>query len=79
MNWDFIKHSLAFRREERRLLAQGYRIHETDWEINRGGRHNEIIVDARVSVCGKYVYTKLGKRTSAPNAERASVSAGPCR
>ena len=39
----------------------GYQRHETDWEIHRGGRYDEVIVDAKISVCGKYVYTLLGK------------------
>lgn len=59
----FTKRALAFRREARRLEALGYRRHETDWEIHRGGRQGEVIVDAKVSVCGKYVYTKLGKKS----------------
>lgn len=46
--------------EERKLTAEGYRKHETDWEIHRGGRLRERIVDARVSVDGRYVWTKLG-------------------
>lgn len=56
------RRALAFRREERALTAAGYRRHETDWEIHRGFRYDEVIVDAKISVDGKYVYTKLGKR-----------------
>jgi len=41
-------------------------MHETDWEIHRGGRWNEIIVDVVISVDGKYVYTKLGPKRPAP-------------
>jgi hypothetical protein len=52
--------ALAIRREERRLAALGYRRHETDWEIIRGGRTRERIVDAKVSVDGLYVWTLLG-------------------
>jgi hypothetical protein len=59
---DRTRRALAFRRQERALLAEGYRRHETDWEIHRGFRRDHVIVDARVSVDGKYVYTKLGKR-----------------
>ncbi len=57
---DFTRRALAFRRQERELTRQGYRRHETDWEIHRGFRVREVIVDAKISVCGKYVYTKLG-------------------
>ena len=56
------RQGLAFRREERRLLALGYRQHETDWEIHRGGRYKERIIDAKISVDGKYVYTLIGPR-----------------
>ena len=40
--------ALAIRREQRDLERQGYRKHETDWEIHRGARYNEVIVDAKV-------------------------------
>lgn len=60
LNWSFIRSCLASRREAKKLEAQGYRCHETDWEIHRGGRYDEIILDAKISVCGKYVWTKLG-------------------
>ncbi len=51
---------LAARRESRELEAAGYRRHETDWEIVRGARTSEIILDARVSADGKSVWTKIG-------------------
>jgi hypothetical protein len=54
--------ALAARREARELQSQGYRRHETDWEIHRGlGRTDEVIIDVKISACGKYVWTKLGK------------------
>ncbi len=56
------KSALAVRRERRNLEREGFRRHETDWEIHRGMRYDEVIVEARISACGKYVYTKLGKR-----------------
>ena len=57
---------LAFRRQRRDLEAKGYRMHETDWEIHRGGAslHGERIVDAIVSVDGMYVYTLLSGAAS---------------
>lgn len=55
------KRALKFRREERAMKALGYRRHETDWEIHRGYRTSEVILDAQVSVDGKYVYTLLGQ------------------
>lgn len=58
---ELTKRSLEWHREKRHLFAQGYRIHETDWEIHRGNRTDEIIVDAIISCDGKYVYTRLGK------------------
>ena len=61
INWEFVSSVLRIRREDRRMKAAGYRRHETDWEINRGGRMEDVIVDAQISQCGKYVWTKLGK------------------
>jgi hypothetical protein len=55
------KDCLASRRETRRLEALGYRKHETDWEIHRGFLCTERIIDVKISVCGKYVWTKLSK------------------
>lgn len=55
----FTRKALAFRRERRALLKAGYRMHETDWEIHRGHATGRTIVDAKVSACGMYVYTKL--------------------
>jgi hypothetical protein len=59
---DITRRTLAFRRESKQLESEGYRRHETDWEIFRGGRQGEVILSAKISVCGKYVYTKLGER-----------------
>lgn len=56
----FTRRALAFRRQERTLTKAGYRRHETDWEIIRGGRIGDRIVDAKISTDGLYVYTKLG-------------------
>lgn len=56
---EFTKRALAMRRESKRLIALGYRLHETDWEILRGGRHRERIVDAKISADGKHVWTLL--------------------
>jgi hypothetical protein len=60
----FTRDTLAFRRERKRLEAQGYRKHETDWEIHRGigSVRGHVIVDAKVSICGMYVYTKVGPK-----------------
>ncbi len=60
INWEFVKRTLKARRQEKKLSKLGYRRHETDWEIIRGSRYNEVILDAVVSTCGKYVYTKIG-------------------
>ena len=59
---DFTRKALRTRREKRDLEAQGYRRHETDWEIHRGGRQAERITDVKISACGGFVYTRLGPR-----------------
>jgi len=56
-----VKLMLSARRERRRLLALGYHPHETNPEITRGHRRDEIIIDAIISADGKYIYTKIGK------------------
>ena len=58
---ELTRRKLAVRRERRDLEKAGFRRHETDMEIHRGFRTDEVIIDARISVCGKYVYTKIGK------------------
>lgn len=55
----YTKAAPAIRRERRDMESRGYRQHETDWEIHRGARIGERIVDAKISVCGRYIYTKL--------------------
>ena len=57
----FTRKVLAARRQRRDLLARGYREFECDWEINRGGRRDEAIIDVVIANDGKSVYTKLGK------------------
>lgn len=58
---------LALRREERQLRKAGYRRHETDWEIHRGYRIGERIVDVKISADGMHVWTKLsGSARDAP-------------
>lgn len=61
-HYDFCKRAIPLRRQARKLSAAGYRQHETDWEIIRGVRHDEIIVDAVISVDGKSVWTKIGAK-----------------
>lgn len=57
---EFTRRALSARREERALTVQGYRRHETDWEIIRGFRWREVIADVKISADGKHVWTKLG-------------------
>jgi hypothetical protein len=58
---EFTRRALASRREHRKLTAEGFRRHETDWEIHRGCMSGMVIVDVKISACGTYVYTKLGR------------------
>ena len=57
-----LREMVAFRRQARDLYAKGYQRHETDPRIIRGGLWDHIIIDAVISVDGKYVYTKLGPK-----------------
>lgn len=58
---EFTRGTLTVRREHRRMTALGYHKHETDWEIHRGlGATDQVILDAKISTDGKYVWTKVG-------------------
>lgn len=57
---------VRYRQEARRMESAGYRRHETDWEIVRGARQSEVIVDAVISRDGKSVWTKLGVSVANP-------------
>ena len=60
---DLTRKCLAARREDRRMKRLGYTKHETDWTIHRGlGATHLVIVDAKISVDGKYVWTKIGPK-----------------
>lgn len=65
---NYTRQALMLRRERRDLEAKGYRRHETDWEIDRGGLTDHVIAEAHISSCGKYVYTRL-----APGPSRLDV------
>ena len=62
LDWDFIKSCLKARREIRDMKKAGYRMHETDWEIDRGSKQDQIIVDVKIGYSGKFVWTKLGPK-----------------
>ena len=44
------------------MAALGYTKHETDCRILRGDRVGDVIVDAKISTDGLYVYTLIGPR-----------------
>lgn len=60
LNWDFIKSCLKVRREDKKMKALGYKMHETDWEIIRGGDYDKVIIDVKISADKKHVWTKVG-------------------
>lgn len=52
---------LAWRRQKRDLMAQGYwHLTEPCWEIVRGDRQKQIITDVQISTDGKSLYFRLG-------------------
>lgn len=59
------RRALGIRREERYLKRLGYRKHETDWEVHRGHRIGDIILDTKISMDGRYVYTLVGPANGA--------------
>lgn len=69
LNSENSKRIRASRQQNKRLRSLGYRCHETDWEIHRGSRLDEIIIDAVISSDGKKVYTLLGKNKETASKE----------
>ena len=65
---DFTRRALAVRREQRDMVRQGWKKHETDWQIVRGGisECRKVIIGVRISVDGKHVWTKTGMPGDAP-------------
>lgn len=54
---------LAVRKQKRDLEKEGYEQKEVDWRLQRGlGCHNWVILDVKISTCGKYVFIKTGER-----------------
>ena len=53
---------LKSRREQRDMLKAGYRHHETDWDIIRGNRRGEVILDVKIDASGLGVWTKIGHK-----------------
>lgn len=73
----FQKMVRAYRREKKTLEALGYRQHETDWEIHRGGRERERIVDVKIGVDGKHIYTLLsGSKTPLDGGPQSVANSG---
>ncbi len=53
----FTRNALSFRRQERDLKRLGYeRAHEPCWELDRGFRTRERIVDVKIDTTGKSLY-----------------------
>lgn len=67
IDWEFVRRALKTRRFARTMNRKGYRKHETDWEINYGGKSDHIIVDAVIDINGKHVWTKIEKAQNLPN------------
>jgi hypothetical protein len=55
------KRAIVRARQEREAMREaGYRRHETDWEIHRGGAFGQVILDVKISADRKEVWTKVG-------------------
>lgn len=48
------------RQEEREMRAAGFRRHEADWEINRGGFGGQVILEVKIAAGGRGVWTRCG-------------------
>lgn len=54
--------ALAYRKQQRELLASGWDHVSGPWEIDWGGRWNEVIVDVKIATDGKSLYVKTAPR-----------------
>jgi hypothetical protein len=60
---DRTKSILACRRQRRELIAAGWdHVSDPVWEIDRGGRWDEVIIDVKIATDGKSLYVKTAKR-----------------
>lgn len=74
---DRTRAALSVRREDRDMKKMGYRKHETDWEILRGPMVGGKIVDAKISVDGLHVWTKIeGREKSATTPPLIGIPGG---
>lgn len=62
----FTRRALAFRRQERQLLAAGFiYLHGTYLPINNGGQVNKVIAEVVIAEGGKDLYIRLADRDDA--------------
>ena len=61
INWPFIHKVRAMRKESRFFSSRGFTQHEPDWEIVRGGKQDEVILEVAISSDGKSIWTKVGR------------------
>lgn len=58
----FTRRALARRRMARDMEARGYELVHGPWELDRGGRTRERIVDAVIDAGGKDIWVKCEDR-----------------
>jgi len=61
INWDAVKRILKVRRDYRDRIASGFERIEGPWQITRGGRWQEKILEVAVSANGKDLWVRCGK------------------
>ena len=59
---DWTREVLAYRREKRRMEAAGYKYHELDWRMHRGGLMDHVIADVKIDSVGTGVWYRLAKK-----------------
>lgn len=64
LNWKFIRAALKTRRFARTMEKNGFKKHETDWEIIRGSddKRRMEILEAVIDVDRKHVWTRVGHK-----------------
>lgn len=57
----FTKRVLQYRRETKKMNAAGFVLVEPDWEIMRGSRQDEVVLDVKICCDRKHIWVQIGK------------------
>lgn len=71
----FTRSALKVRRDLRDRPKEGWlRAGEPRWQLNRGSEWRDVIVDVRISACGKGLWIKTAREDASAGEARPSLS-----